>query len=398
MKMRSSDNSSVRRGNGWSLGISMAALGSCVCLFLLLNGCSGLKMDRTFKMNNEDWLTYGGSAARTNESNSDLKGAATRQWQYDSRAGISATPLVADSVMIVGTLQGELHAVNMSDGKRFGYIVTEGSIVGTPVWRNGIVYVPLASGTETLVSYTLYNGAKYWSAKLGPIETSPIVLDKFIYVTTLKGTLHCMNVGDGKEVWKFDTQQEEKRKPIRSSPASDGETIVFGCDDGAIYAVDQGSGLLKWKFQTRESVVATPIVVGGRIVVGSLDGTVYCLDARKGTLCWRYQTHSRLYASASTNRSLVFVGSTDEFLYAIDLQNGSLVWKFKAHSVINSAPLVAKNRLYVCSLDKNLYALDLMTGKELWRIPADGRIRVSPVLWRGMLLLTSEDRVVTAYR
>jgi outer membrane protein assembly factor BamB len=367
-------------------------------VLLLVGGCSGLKLGRVVKTGPEDWNTFGGSSLRMNQSTASLHPPLREILQYNAQSGVLATPLVRDSVLLVGTLQGELHAVNLRNGARLGYLVLDGSVIGTPVWSNGNVCIPLASGTETLVSYSLFGGTKNWSAKLGPIESSPALFERRLYVTTVGGFLYCVNVQDGTEVWKFQTDVDEKRKPIRSSPATNGEIVVFGCDDGGIYAVECATGNQRWKIQTKRSIFASPVIVQDRVFVGSLDGAMYCLDARSGTILWKCDTESPIYGAASSDGKKIFVGTADGICFALEIDGGSVAWKFKARSVINCAPLVTKDLVFVCSLDKNLYALNAVTGKETWRFTAEGRIKVSPVLWGGLLIVASEDKYVTVLR
>ncbi len=365
---------------------------------LLSNGCEGLRIDRFIKSAPQDWGTLGGSATRTNQSVSLAKPPLKEVWQFNTGGGMLSTPLVRDDIMIVCTLKGELHAVNLQSGKRIGFITLDGAVTGTPVWNGVVTYIPISNEDETIESITLQNGSRNWTTKVGSSESSPLVFDKYLYVTSLNGRLYCLNISDGKEVWNFKTGSDDSRQPIRSSPATDGTTIVFGCDDGCVYAVDRTSGTRNWKFQTEHSIFASPIIVDGRVIVGSLDGKVYCLELMTGNLDWNLDTNSKIFGAASTNGKLAFVGTADGLCYALDVATGSVAWKFKAKSVINSAPLVADDILYVGSLDKNLYALSIQTGNQVWSFIAEGRIKVSPVIWNGTLLLTSEDNYVTALR
>ena len=369
-----------------------------VALSVFLFGCEGLQIVRSMRPDPSGWITFGGSLTRTNQSASVARPPLHEIWQYDAGSGIAATPLVKDSVLIICTLKGQLHAVEARTGKRIGYVSLDGAITGTPVWNGPALYVPISSEKETVEAVDLTNGSRDWSAKFGQSESSPLLYGRDLYVTSLDGTLLCINRVNGEEVWKYETGTKTARKPIRSSPAMDGKIIVFGCDDGFVYAVNRTQGTGKWKFETGQSVFASPIIVADRVVVGSLNGNVYCLSLETGKLLWSYDTRSRIFGSASCNDSLVFVGTADGVCYALSLQNGSMVWKFQAGSVINSAPLVTKDFLYVGSLDKYLYVLDPWTGKEIWRFEARGRIKVSPIIWNGTLLVTSEDNYVTALK
>jgi outer membrane protein assembly factor BamB len=368
-------------------------------LLLLLPGCStSIRVQRNLVERPYDWVTYGGASGRTNQSPSVVTPPLKPVWEYDAVSGIAGTPVVKDSVIVVGTLKGELHAIRLSDGEGYGFSTFESAVMGTPVLDGNYAYVATAQGKETLTSIFLKDGKRQWGLQYGPIETSPLMIGEFLYVTTLDGTLVSVKKADGMEFWKYETTVKDRRKPIRSSPASDGEVIVFGSDDGAIYAVERLTGKLRWKYQTAASVFATPVLQAGTCIVGSLDSVLYAIDARTGSLRWKYDTGSRVYAAASASQSLVFIGASNGTVTALNLDSGRKVWSFEAKSVVSSAPLIAGDVLYVGSMDRTLYALRIQTGEKIWEYAVEGRIRVSPVIWGDMLLLSYEDRYITALR
>lgn len=365
---------------------------------LAFGGCAGLRLNRALKPSDRDWTMYGGGPNRLNRAPGSVQPPLEKIWQYSAQGGLLGSPLVRDSVMIVGTLNGELQAVNLTNGKRLGYKIFESALVGTPVLDGTSVIVTLAGKTETLFSYDLWDGRRSWFFPAGPIESSPLLVEGNIYVTTLSGIVYCVDKRTGDEKWKFETAREEERQPIRSSPASDGIIITFGSDSGILYAVDRAKGILRWSVETGASIFATPVIVSGIVIVGNLHGTVFGVDASTGTIAWKIETGSRVFGPASADESVAFIGSADGVLHALDIRSGTEKWKFVAKSVINSAPLVAGALLYVGSLDRTLYCLDSGTGSELWRFAVDGRIKVPPVLWGDILLVTSEDRYITALR
>ena len=380
------------------LAFAAASLFLSIVLMGGLWGCSGIRIRRPLAISPSDWVMYGGAPERANYILHTVHPPLEELWEYNALAGISTTPLVRDSVVLIGTLNGELQAVSLTTGDRIGYVVLASAVAGTPVWDGIHVYVPSAAGKETLARISLQTGKREWVMNYGPIESSPLLFGELLYVTTLDGLLYCINKVDGTEIWKFETRAKDVRKPIRSSPASDGAVIVFGCDDHFVYAVDRASGKLRWKYETGASVFATPIIALGKCIVGSLDGTVYAIDVRTGDLAWEYDAGSKIYGAAAADDARVYVGSADGKLHALMLETGVSNWTYDARSVIDCAPLVAGDILYVGSLDRTLYALRAGTGEELWHFDAPGRIRVPPVIWGTTLLLTSEDKYVLALR
>ncbi|MFH0989263.1 MAG: PQQ-binding-like beta-propeller repeat protein [bacterium] len=375
--------------SGWRAATRLVMLGG-----LLISGCVGIRLTRVLIARPIDWTTYGGSGARMNLSSTSLTPPLKVIWEYGAVGGLRATPLVRDSIMMIGTLKGDIQAVHIGKKERVGSITVEAAVIGTPAWEHPRLYVPSANGKETMACYDLESSMKRWSAQVGHLESSPLLLNDVLFVTSLNGSLYCLRKLDGREIWRFDTAEKEQRKPIHSSVASDGEILVFGCDDGGIYAVNALSGTLRWKYHAEASVVATPVIVQGKAIVGSFDGTIVALDLQSGRLVWKFSAKAKVYAPAASNGQTVFCGASDGMVYALDVASGSLVWKFSAHSIVNAAPLVAGDFLYVTSLDRTVHALQVQDGKERWNYVASGRIKVSPVIWGDMLFLSVEDNQV----
>ncbi|MEX0602722.1 MAG: PQQ-binding-like beta-propeller repeat protein [Bacteroidota bacterium] len=364
----------------------------------LVAGCSGLHLDRPLRPGENDWVTEGGSPLRVNATALSVVPPLEIVWEYNAQGGIRTNPLVRDSVVLVTTSHGELQAVNLTNGKRLGYRTVEAAVHGTPVLDGLNVFVATARGSETLHLISLRDGRTIWKLDLGPIESAPLLAGDNLYVTTLEGKVYCVSRAEGEIVWKFVRGEEERIKPFRSSPAANADLLVFGSDDGMLYAVDLHRGILRWQASTGGSVFAGPVIAGSRVYVGSLSGTFFAFDVATGAEAWRFDTGAPIYGAAAASHTAVYVGSSNGALYSFDPESGNLNWKFESRSVINSPPLVAGDLLYVGSMDRTLYVLDSSSGSEVWSFKAPGRIKVTPVLWGEYLLVTSEDKYITALK
>lgn len=365
-------------------------------MVLLVFGCAGIKIMQPLRTTPSDWVMYGGNAQRQNARDLELRPPLRLLWEYNALAGIRATPVVRDSIVLLATLHGELQAVHIRTGKRLGYAVLAGAIASTPVLDAINAIVACAGGTETLISYSLKEGRKNWAMQYGPIEADLLLIDEEIYCTTLDGLAYCVRKTDGTEVWKFDSAPEGKRKPIRSAPATDGAVIIFGCDDGVLRALDRKTGTLRWQIATGASIFSAPVISEGRVLIGTIAGTILCVSAHDGQVVWKRETRVPIYAAGAASAGNFYLGASDGTLTAYDAQTGEVRWTFRTRSVVSSAPTISGGVLYVGSLDRTLYALDGATGAELWRYEAPGRIRVSPVIWKDLLLLASEDKYLLA--
>lgn len=362
-------------------------------------GCNVLRMDDAVQVRYNDWIMYGGNEQRTHAATGEVQPPLMQVWEYDVDAGFgSGSVTIAESLIFVGNLQGELHVVRIGSGKRVGSVDLGSAIVGAPIVGGEMIYVPLTRNGENLVAFNLLRGAPDWRARIGDIETSPLLIDHRLYVTTMQGELLCVNQGEGATVWTFAISSIGKRKAIRSSPASDGNTIFFGADDGRFYAVRREDGKLVWSFAARGSIFSTPSIWNDKVYFGSTDRTFYCLDAASGSLIWKQDVGSPFYGSPAVDQSHVFAAAADGRVFCFDAVSGEIRWTFRTKSVVNSAPLISGSVLYVGSLDRNFYAIDIVSGRLLWSQPFQSRIKASPVVWHDFLVVLLEDGTIVCLK
>lgn len=368
-----------------------------VLIALLVSSCGFLRLEQHVRSHPDDWTMYGGSAARLNSVPQSLSLPLRQSWKCDTGSGFgNGTPTVTDSLVFVCNLQGELHVINITSGRRIGYTDLGSAIAGSPVSAGDYLYAGLAKGKRCLVAYNLRTGTIQWEADVSEMETSPLMLVNHLYVTTLDGFLVCVENISGRVEWQFQVPQRDMRVGIRSSPASDGQMVFFGADDGKVYAVRTQDKKLAWTFSSKEAIVATPSVTQGVVYVGSLDQHMYAIRADSGVLVWKRDLGSPIYGSQAISGDRLFVGTADGTLHCLDAQSGSPQWSFLTSSVIGAAPLVAGSVVFIGSLDKHLYALDALTGTLLWKKELGARLRSSPVVWGKYLVLNIENRSVIA--
>lgn len=365
---------------------------------LLIGACTQLRLERPLRQSGDDWGMYGGSGARANAASTVLVPPLSLAWEFDAGAGFGpSAAAVEDSVLFVSNLHGEVHAVDVLTGKQLGAHDFGASIFGTPIVDHEMLYVGLDDEDKTLLGYNLQTTAVEWQAKLGQTEASPLLLGDRLYVATLDGRLVNVNKNNGQVVWTFSLPEKARTTIVRSSPASDGKSVIFGSDCGTVYAVNIGDGKLRWSASARRSIIASPSIVGGKVYVGSLDSTFYCFDAETGKLLWSRPLGAKIYASQAVADGRVVVGCLGRTISCLGADDGRVLWSFEANGVVNAAPLISGGVVYTGCLGKTLYALDARNGAELWHYDTEGRIKTVPVIAKDRLFILAEDRSVLAF-
>ncbi|MCS7228829.1 MAG: PQQ-binding-like beta-propeller repeat protein [Candidatus Kryptonium sp.] len=365
-------------------------------LLLIFASCASFKLEKSIVTREFDWIQYGNSPQNLNVSYFNIAPPFQLAWKYNAGAGFSYSPIViADGILFVATLAGEVQVIDIETGKKIGSIESESSISATPVIYKNRLILPSAHGKNTLELIDINLGKTIWREKIGGIESSPLLVNDNIIIATIDGSVINYRIKHDilEKLWEYKVQ-----KPIRSTPASDGKNVFFACDDGNVYCLDLETGKLLWKFDSKSSVFAPISVSEGKIFFGTLNGSFYALNSKKGDVEWKFQTNSKIYSGSAIKDSMIFFGTASGKLYALNKKTGNMLWNFKAKSVINSSPLVSDDVVFFGSLDKNIYAVDIKNGKLLWNYETGGRIKSTPVVWKNYLFVVSEDRFIYAFK
>jgi|GEM_PF-2998971 len=146
--------------------------------------------------------------------------------------------------------------------------------------------IPLTFGPEKNV---------LWKVALPSGHSSPCIWGDRIFLTGHVGTtlkMICVQRTDGKILWerertvsKLLTYEHVAGSPANSTPATDGQRVVFQFDDYGVVVTDLAGGLIwEQKFAPTGNAFsygASPILDDGNLYLnrdGSLDSSLLCLD------------------------------------------------------------------------------------------------------------------------
>jgi len=298
-------------------------------------------------------------------------------------------------------------------------------IVSSPILKDNVIYFGGDDGNVYAVDAT--DGHQIWKHKTGgPVPSTPAVEGETLYVGSYDGKFHALDTRTGATRWKFSTEGERRfeakglhgNQPknqtmadvfdiFLSSPVVARGTVYFGSGDGNVYALDAVSGVLKWKFRTGDVVHASPAYADGILYFGSWDSYFYAVDAESGKEKWRFHggedplIHNQVgfQSSPAVVGGVVYTGCRDSNLYAIDAATGKEKWRFNnAGSWVITSPAVAQGKVIFGTSDSSLYhVLDAETGKPLARQQGKAYLFSSPsvagnVVFVGVLNGTLEAR------
>lgn len=139
-------------------------------------------------------------------------------------------------------------------------------------------------------------------------ESTPLVVDGVLYVTTAWSNVLAFDAATGESLWRFDAQVPREWgvraccDVVNRGAALWNGKVYVGTIDGRLLAIDAASGELVWETDTlisrdlAYSITGAPRVVKGKVIIGNggaeygVRGYVSAFDAETGALDWRFYT------------------------------------------------------------------------------------------------------------
>jgi len=138
-------------------------------------------------------------------------------------------------------------------------------------------------------------------------ESSPLVIDGMLYVTTAWSKVYAYDAKTGAPRWNYDPQVAGGTgikgccDVVNRGLAAWGNKLYLGAYDGRLIALDARTGKVEWQADTVDqarsyTITGAPRVANGKVFIGNggaeigVRGYLSAYDARSGKLLWRFFT------------------------------------------------------------------------------------------------------------
>jgi outer membrane protein assembly factor BamB len=221
-----------------------------------------------------------------------------------------------------------------------------------------------------------------WSRGLGHlIEFPAVVADGFAYIGNARGTIRAISMRNGKFAWSHLTPGFPR---MASSPAVDGNEIVYHTMGGGVYVLNRANGHLVWSWNSGSAIESSPIVVDGIDYFGTASGEMYALDLRKHRVKWRKYLGAKITSSAAISGGRLFIGDYSGRLWALSPASGATRWVGQVNGKIYGTPAVAGGKVFVPSVAYSFWAFST-SGRRLWQVPTGSYVYASPAVADGVV-------------
>jgi len=339
-----------------------------------------------------------------------------KSWELGLPCPIIASPLVYNgSVYIASSKTDTIYKINSRTGsvtKKITFANGNAGVKATPIADANLLYVAGISGG--LFAIDTGSGVTKWSFSAnGSMESSPVLYDGSVYISTTTGYIYRFGKTYGNSsssstagvaaTWAMNLPGAK----FVSSPAIASPYLFVGSvNDSAVYCVyldcPTNVGVKRWAYKTQGGVRSSPTIYGGYCIFGCDDFKVYCIDTgmditqTQPDKNWITSVKSEVTSSPYAYGQVIYVGCKDYKMYALKMGGGGVKWFFATNGIITSSPLAYNGKVYVGSYDKYLYAVDTARGTLLWKTNVNGQIECSPTL-DDLTKLTGNNSGISGY-
>jgi outer membrane protein assembly factor BamB len=347
----------------------------------------------------------------------------TRKWKFQIRSRIASSPAVADGLLLFAAYDGYFYALDAQTGllkwkfqsggeHRFSAKNLHGtqpaaevmpdpwdSYLSSPAIANGTVY--FGSGDGNVYALNLTDGKLLWKFQTGDVvHASPALDGGTVFIGSWDRNFYALDAKTGQEKWRFATGADpaiHNQEGIQSSAAVVNGTVYFGCRDSHLYAVDELTGQKKWAISTNGSwVVNSPAVSNGLVFFGTSDTSkLIAAHAENGEVAFTLDFRGwPIFASPAVAGKTLYIGTTGGALHAVDLNTHTIAWSYATRaSQTTGAPFFKKDGSsdYFSAFGGGDFGFydDIVAGYN--KLLATGSILSSPVVAGKMVLFGSVD-------
>lgn len=314
--------------------------------------------------------------------------------------------IVSDPTTIfVSSTDGQVTAVNKSDGSIKWRVGTGTKITTGPGYGDGIIVVGSDRGIVTALSPK--TGSLLWSTAVnGSLLAQPAISDGIVIIKAADGLVHGLSIANGKEVWSYKEAEPSLILHTASAPAITDGSAVVGFANGNLAKLDTSSGKLDWEhpiampqgafsIQRMIDIDADPIVYDGSIYAATYQGQIASLDLSGRTL-WSHDISS--YTGMDADYSGVYISDAVGNVWSFGTNNGLVNWRQNQLTWRNvSGPAIMGRYVVVGDAKGYLHWLSKRDGHFAARVYLGSSIYSPPMVENNVLYAYTKNGYLVAY-
>lgn len=368
-----------------------------ILLACLLSACTSAV--HSPEAGSDDWTIFRSDQGLSGYTDTRLPEKPVLKWAYQGETRTVSSPVVADGTTYWSDKRGRIQGVDINGELVFEYNL-QTAVEATPLISDSVLYIGRIDGFMTAISLTGKDTLWHYET-MGQLSASPNLLEfrgrKAVVFGSYDNYLYCLDARNGEELSKF-----ESGYYLNGAAAVWKEHVIFGGCDAWLRIVDCQTGTPTDSVELEAYIPASPAIKDNDCYVGDHSGNIYHLTLEDGKILRQEKIvaeddeNSSFVAVPAVSNDRVYVFSGDRNLRAISRTNNQVQWEYLLKgNVGESAPVVCRDKVIVCTKTGIVSILDAKTGKLLWEYDAGEQIVGSPAVIKDhFMILTAKGTLL----
>jgi outer membrane protein assembly factor BamB len=215
---------------------------------------------------------------------------------------------------------------------------------------------------RAVVALDLESGRRYWMQRFGGAISTGIGIDNgrlFFATADANGSAHAIDPARGRKIWS------QKLGASRTQPLLLDQHVVFGTENGWVYALHSSNGAVAWRSRLAGAVIVPPIARQQTIVVATEADSIYSLDSATGAVRLRSRLAAAPSAPMFSRGDTLLLPLQNGSIVGLESQTLAVVREWRVGEPVLAAPVGIDGRIFV-----------LNRAGELWRLGTGDAERV----------------------
>ena len=326
-------------------------------------------------------------------------------WTADvgKSAGFHFRPVIVAGHVYTASNDGIVSVLDEGNGRVVSKFDTKKKLSGGVEVADNRIIVGTIKGEVVALDYT---GATAWTTLVSGEIIAPAAISRgIVVVRTSDGRIFGLAVADGKRQWVYQRQSPPLLLRSEAGVLAVNRDVVAGYPNGKLIALDLEDGKLTWEatvssprgateLERIADVAGLPLIDGPRVCASAFQGKVSCLEIQTRNVVWARDVSSAGTLAADAKN--VYLTDDTSGVHALDKGSGASVWKQSKllHRRLTS-PVVFDGKVVVGDLEGFLHVLAPEDGALIGRLATDGSpVRALVSTLSGLLVQTEKGRVV----
>jgi outer membrane protein assembly factor BamB len=253
-------------------------------------------------------------------------------WTFQEADWVGSSPLVVVDLRLViigleferADFKGALAALDLRTGEKRWQVPTRKYVHGTPSYDAKTDSVFVGTNEGTVLAIDARSGAERWRFAAGGAVWGGIAIEHHLgclAIGTCDGHLHVLDTRFGIERFSVDVSD-----PVYSTPLILDKKIFVTSGTRSLFVIEVGHGTVTREIPLRAKSVCSPALHDGRVYVGANDGTVLEFDAKTLDVLGSFSAPDAVTNPIAfhAESGLLYVMTSMNHLFAIARRRGRL--------------------------------------------------------------------------